>query len=124
LTTIAGSPNCKVICARPTLRETRQVARGLDQNGREETADTDQAAAEQKSLPESRGRIEPDIDDVPGQPWGDQSGGREHCVAQAKHGSPLLHRRDFADERRTKTVDDRADPEGEHHERYLQPGRI
>src|SRR5262249_5309555 len=106
------------------LPETRQVARWLDQDGRDETADTDQTAAEQKSLPESRSRVEPDIDDVPGQPWRYQSGGREHRIAQTKHGSPLLHRRDFADERRTKAVDDRADPEGEHHQRCLQPGRM
>src|SRR5262249_48253513 len=61
---IAGSLACKVY-ARSTLPETRQVARGLDQNGRDKTADTDQTAAEPKSLPESLSRVEPDIDDVP-----------------------------------------------------------
>jgi hypothetical protein len=45
LITIAG----RLISARPTFSETRQVARRLDQDGREETAHTDQNAAEQES---------------------------------------------------------------------------
>jgi len=111
LAAIVGSLRREVNSGRSMLPETRQVARRMNQNRRENGASAHQAVCDQKALPEACRGIEPEVDDMPCQPWCDQPGKREHGVAKAQHGASLTNRTDFAKQRRAEGIDHRPPPQ-------------